>query len=110
MWCIQAIPPNAVTNADTAPTAGQGPALTRWHQQCAQAAETVGAHHAERNQLRQRLLDLAAQQAGAFHQFVEERRPVLANVIGHGLRADAGLDIVGRGRQRRPMRGVPPRH
>ena len=43
-------------------------------------AEAVGAHEAERDQFRQRLLDLRAQQAGAVDELVEERRAVLANM------------------------------
>jgi len=30
MWCIQVMPPTAVTNAETAPTAGHGLGSTRW--------------------------------------------------------------------------------
>ena len=58
--------------APAATPAGKRPALTGWHQERAQAAEAIGIHQAERNQFGQRLLDLGAQQAGAFHELLEE--------------------------------------
>ena len=61
-----------------APTPGRSRLLGR-HEQRAQAGEAVGSDEAERDQLGQRLLDLRAQQAGAFDQLVEERGAVLAD-------------------------------
>src|SRR5262249_21029337 len=58
--------------ATAAPPAGKWPALTGWHQECAQAAEAAGAHDTARDQFGRRLLDLRPQQAGAVHELVEE--------------------------------------
>src|SRR5262249_42614217 len=59
---------------------------------------------------RERSRDLRSEHAGAFHQLVQERRPLLLNVVGNGLGAEAGLNVVLIRRQRRPMGAVPARH
>jgi len=54
------------------PAARRKLALLGWHQQGPQARKAVGAGETEPHQLGQRLLELRAQQAGAFHQLVEK--------------------------------------
>ena len=88
------------------PAARDRLALARRHQQRAQAVEAVGRDQPERDQFRQGLLELGAQQAAVLQQLVEERGAVGRHEIDDGLSARAGVRRLGRHRQRAPERGV----
>ena len=70
-----------------AAAAAERPALFRRGEQRAQSGEAVRGRDAQRDELRQRFLDLRAQQARALDDLVVERCAVLAQVIDDRLRA-----------------------
>ncbi len=68
------------------------PATVGGNEQRAQTGEAVGGDDAQRDQLGERLLDLRAELPGTIDELVEERRAVLADVVGQRSRArPAGL-------------------
>jgi hypothetical protein len=61
------------------------------------SAKAVGGDKTERDQFRERFLNLGTQKAAHIHQFVEERRAVFLDAVGKQLRPG--------GRMRRSVAG-----
>ena len=83
-------------------------ALARGHEQRAQAGEAVGVDDAERNEFRERLLELRRQQAGRADQFIEERGAVAADRVRDHLRARGQRNFLNEGAPV-PVLGIAPR-